>query len=61
VWFNKSTAGKPHAGVTSICGATGFWNKDLTADVLFIGDSDIDYWPETTTGFPGSFNVGYGG
>jgi lysophospholipase L1-like esterase len=57
-WFNKDSEGKVASNSQSYC-AKGF---DVTnAKLLFAGDSDIDYWRQTSVDFPGSFNIGIGG
>jgi len=57
VWFNSHSNGETVAGTRRLC------HKNYLAadvDILFVGDSDIDYW-DSSVGFPGSFNVGVGG
>jgi len=56
VWFNKA-GGKSKAGTQRICHKK---YDPESVKILFVGDSDIDYW-DSTTAFPGSFNVGIGG
>lgn len=59
IWFNKLGigAGQTVTGTRRFCHA----HYDASAvDVLFVGDSDVDYWDSSVT-FPGSFNVGIGG
>ena len=60
VWFN-SAIGKTNGGATPICAVPGWeGNLDMSVDVLFVGDSDIERW-DTPSVFPGSVNVGVGG
>ena len=57
VWFNSHGSGNTVAGTRRFCQK----NYDPKAvEILFVGDSDIDYW-DSAVGFPGSFNVGIGG
>jgi len=57
VYFNSFASSKTVAGTRRLCQN----NYDLDAvDILFVGDSDIDYW-DSSVQFPGSFNVGIGG
>ena len=57
VWFNSHSTGKTVSGTNRFCQK----NYDAAAvEVLFVGDSDIDYW-DSAVAFPGSFNVGVGG
>jgi len=57
VFFNR------HASGATVTGTHRFCHKNYDAkdvDILFVGDSDIDYWDSSVV-FPGSFNVGIGG
>jgi len=57
VYFNK------HASGTTVKKTRRFCHKNYDAkdvDILFVGDSDIDYWDSSVV-FPGSMNVGIGG
>jgi len=57
VWFNKHSTGQVVSGSQRLCHK----NYNLSAvKILFVGDSDIDYW-DSAVAFPGSFNVGVGG
>jgi len=61
VWFNFANPGSANGGATPICALPGWEdNLDLSVEVLFIGDSDIQRW-DTAPVFPGSVNVGVGG
>jgi len=59
VWFNAHQTGAVHGKATPICA------KNLepltTGGVLWMGDSDTDYWTTTRTLAPGSYNVAVGG
>jgi len=57
VWFNSHETGAPVEGVRRVC-HRNFNAEDVK--VVFVGDSDIDYW-DSSVGFHGSFNVGVGG
>lgn len=58
VWFNEHSTGSAKGNARPIC-ARGF--EPLAKNqVLFMGDSDIDFWP-TSSSFEGAYNVGYGG
>lgn len=57
VWFNKHGTGQAVAGSQRLC-HKGY--DHASAEVLFVGDSDIDYW-DSAVAFPGSLNVGVGG
>jgi hypothetical protein len=57
VWFNEHDTG------SLVEDAKRFCHRDYnpeSVEVLFVGDSDIDYW-NSAVAFPGSFNVGVGG
>jgi len=56
VWFNKK-GGKSKKGTQRICQKA---YDPASVKILFVGDSDIDYW-DSAPAFPGSFNVGVGG
>eukprot|EP00931_Biecheleriopsis_adriatica_P025270 TRINITY_DN15562_c0_g1_i1.p1 TRINITY_DN15562_c0_g1~~TRINITY_DN15562_c0_g1_i1.p1 ORF type:complete len:415 (-),score=72.51 TRINITY_DN15562_c0_g1_i1:426-1586(-) len=57
VWFNKDSTGESISGTRRLCHKNF---KAADVKVLFVGDSDIDYW-DSAVAFPGSFNVGVGG
>jgi len=57
VWFNSHSSGQTVTGTQRFC-QKGY--DPASVDVLFVGDSDIDYW-DSSVAFPGSFNVGIGG
>ena len=54
-WFNQHASGAAVQGAGAVC-STGV----PQGRVVFMGDSDIDYW-DTGAAFPGSLNVGVGG
>ena len=59
-WFNAHTTGTPHSQTRLYCGQ-GF-EPIVSGCVLFDGDSDVDYWPGSTTDVaPGAYNIGVGG
>jgi len=58
VWFNPHHTGAAHKKAEPVC------QKALTVEtgrMVFVGDSDIDYWHTSTKEFPGSYNLGIGG
>ena len=59
VWFNEHPTGSTEPEAAPIC------QKDLepvvTGGVLWMGDSDTDYWKNTGSISPGSYNVAVGG
>jgi hypothetical protein len=57
VWFNTHSDGQTVEGTQRFC-QKGY--DPASVKVLFVGDSDIDYW-DSAVAFPGSFNVGVGG
>lgn len=57
VWFNSHSSGQTVTGTHRFC-QKGY--DPASVQVLFVGDSDIDYW-DSSVAFPGSFNVGIGG
>lgn len=59
VWFNRHQKGSKVKGVQQLCATPEFSIQNPS--VLFVGDSDIDYWPNTGTLVPNSINVGVGG
>lgn len=57
VWLNTHSSGREREGTKRLC----HQHYDLDkVKILFVGDSDIDYW-DTGAAFPGSMNVGVGG
>jgi len=57
VYFNKHSTGTTVEKTRRVCHKS----YDATdVDILFVGDSDIDYWDSSVV-FPGSMNVGIGG
>jgi len=68
VWFNAHSVGSSNDDAQIVCADPGFF-ADLSSTLLFVGDSDIDYWSDSVTAFPplltptpsDTFNVGYGG
>jgi lysophospholipase L1-like esterase len=58
VWFNKHSSGKKNKWARPIC-QQGFAVK--TGAIVFVGDSDIDYWHTSADAVPGSYNLGIGG
>jgi lysophospholipase L1-like esterase len=57
VWFNEHSTGKTVSGTRRVC-HKNYNSSDVK--ILFVGDSDIDYW-DSAPYFPGSFNIGIGG
>ena len=57
-YFNAHASGSGDSESTPVCisETDGF----ATGLMLFVGDSDVDYWA-TNAAFPGSYNVGVGG
>lgn len=56
-WFNNDKSGGEQKGTQRVC------HKHYDVDkpkILFVGDSDIDYW-DTGAAFPGSMKVGVAG
>ena len=66
-WFNEHGAGSAHGDSEVICSPDLTPVDGVDGPVLFVGDSDIDYWRDTETTFEDSapagavYNVGYGG
>eukprot|EP00854_Cymbomonas_tetramitiformis_P004143 gene4143-5121_t len=57
-WLNTHSTGSSNGGAKPYCVSQ---SDGFTAGrTLFIGDSDIDYW-DTSSYFPGTYNVGVGG
>jgi len=60
VWFNNHATGAAMGNATPLCAIDG-WEAALDqTKVLFVGDSDMDYW-DTSSFLEDSQNVGYGG
>jgi len=60
VYFNNHATGDARPDATPLC-AIGGWEATLDETrVLFVGDSDMDYW-NTSPFVENSQNVGYGG
>lgn len=60
IWFNSHATGASNGAAKSLCVSTtnGFTQNNM----VFDGDSDIDYMPaEWATLYPASYNVGVGG
>lgn len=61
-WFNKHKKGSDIEGskMKRFC-AQDIEQSMKATQTLFLGDSDIDYWPGTTLKYIDSFNLGVGG
>jgi len=59
VWFNAHATGAANGQARPLCGPA-LYMPPVSGKTLFIGDSDIDFWPNPSP-FPGSYNVGSGG
>mmetsp|Transcript_54867 Transcript_54867/g.145446 ORF Transcript_54867/g.145446 Transcript_54867/m.145446 type:complete len:387 (+) Transcript_54867:169-1329(+) len=59
VWFNAHPTGRANGGASPVC-ASAAYMPPRAGGVLFVGDSDIDYWPRPPP-FAESYNVGVGG
>lgn len=59
IWFNAAATGASNGGAAPIC-ARGL-EPLAPGRVLYLGDSDVDYWPNTRSVSPGSYNVAIGG
>jgi hypothetical protein len=60
VWFNEHPTGSTNPEAAPIC-AQDMEPVVVTGGVLWIGDSDTDYWEHTGSIAPGSYNVAVGG
>jgi len=58
VWFNTHDTGNVVETAQRLCHDGQYLAANV--NTVFVGDSDIDYW-DTSTAFPGSFNLGVGG
>lgn len=74
VWFNDASVGSSNGGAQVFCGNESFELMIASSQttLLFVGDSDVDFWEEVEstfgTQFPNdsshgtaAYNVGYGG
>jgi len=74
VWFNDASVGSSNGGAQVFCGNASFELMIASSQttLLFVGDSDVDFWEEVEstfgTQFPNdsshgtaAYNVGYGG
>jgi lysophospholipase L1-like esterase len=59
VWFNEHPTGSTDPESAPICAKD--MEPVITGGVLWIGDSDTDYWGNTSSIAPGSHNVAVGG
>ena len=59
-WFNSHSSGAENGGASPVC-ASGLEPLNVSTSTLFIGDSDVDYWPATDATFDVSQNVAVGG
>ena len=57
-WFNEDTEGAAKGKAQPVCGK-GLEPLSDTTSILFMGDSDVDYWQ--TQGYDRSHNVAVGG
>jgi len=60
-WFNEHETGKGHEDARLYCARTALSLDSPENGVIFMGDSDIDYWYNSRQILPGSFNYGVGG
>lgn len=66
-WYNNHDTGSANAGAELICGKVDDFEPTVKEQILFIGDSDVDYWTgvENNDDFVDAntkkFNVGIGG
>lgn len=60
VWFNKHARGAARDNATPLCAKQGWETVLDKTKVLFVGDSDMDFW-NTSSFLKDSQNVGYAG
>ena len=58
-WFNNHTTGSANGNASPYC--SNGWLPITKGEILFVGDSDIDYWHDWSVTFEDGNNVGYGG
>jgi len=60
-WFNTHTTGQGNAKSRVYCARPTLSLEQPESGIIFIGDSDVDYWRDSDVVFPGSFNYGVAG
>lgn len=59
-WFNEHASGSANGGAAPVC-ERGLTPLNGSTSVVFMGDSDVDYWPDTGGAVSPSHNVAVGG
>lgn len=59
-WFNEHETGSANGGAAPLC-ERGLTPLNRSTAVVFMGDSDVDYWPGTGDAISPSHNVAVGG
>lgn len=60
-WFNKHPTGSANPSARPYCAKNSLSLESPENGVIFMGDSDIDYWYDSRETLPGSFNYGIAG
>jgi len=60
-WFNEDPAGEANQDARLYCAKNTLTLESPEKGIIFMGDSDVDYWYESRETLPGSFNYGVGG
>jgi len=61
-WFNTASSGQGNEQARPYCALSSLDLEQPESGIIFVGDSDVDYWRESSSvTFPGSFNYGIGG
>jgi len=60
-WFNTHQTGSGQQDARLYCAKNTLSLESPENGIIFMGDSDVDYWYESRKTLPGSFNYGVGG
>lgn len=60
-WFNAHPTGASNQDARLLCAKNTLSLEKPENGIIFMGDSDVDYWSDSRKTLPGSFNYGIGG
>eukprot|EP00554_Chaetoceros_debilis_P006079 CAMPEP_0194074766 /NCGR_PEP_ID=MMETSP0149-20130528/1841_1 /TAXON_ID=122233 /ORGANISM="Chaetoceros debilis, Strain MM31A-1" /LENGTH=333 /DNA_ID=CAMNT_0038755035 /DNA_START=92 /DNA_END=1093 /DNA_ORIENTATION=- len=60
-WFNEHPTGSENSRARPYCAKDSLSLESPEKGIIFMGDSDVDYWRDSRETLPGSFNYGIAG